>query len=175
MSESDAVPEVRVPGSFEQLYQSDYRAVVGLTYAMTGSRWVAEDLAQEAFLRAHREWSQVEQMLSPGGWVRRVALNLARSRWRRMRSEARASLRLASQAQRGNTQGEPELEVFWEEVRRLPARQSQALTLRYVEDMSLAQIASVLDVAEGTVKALLHQGRGRLSRQLVAKGIIDEI
>lgn len=175
MAESDAVSEVQVPGSFEQLYQRDYSAVVGLVYGLTGSRWVAEDLAQEAFLRAHRHWPRVGNMASPGGWVRRVALNLARSRWRRLRSETMARLRIASDEEASMQPRDVEAEEFWAEVRRLPTRQAQAITLRYVEDRSVAEIAGVLGVADGTVKALLHQGRERLSRQLMAKGMIDEI
>ena len=173
MTESDASPEVRVPGSFEQLYQNDYPAVVGLVYGLTGSRWVAEDLTQEAFLRAHRDWSRVGEMASPGGWVRHVALNLARSRWRRLRSEAMAKLAVSSNEDSTNPPSDLDTEEFWTEVRRLPTRQAQAVTLRYVEDRSVAEIADVLGVAEGTVKALLHQGRERLSRQLLAKGMID--
>ena len=56
--------------------------MVALTWALSGNRWAAEDLAQEAFVRAHRDWNSVEQMDSPNAWVRRVAINLARSRFR---------------------------------------------------------------------------------------------
>ncbi len=175
MVEADGFPEVRVPGSFELLYQRDYAAVVGLVYGLTGSRWVAEDLAQEAFLRAHRDWPRVEAMDSPGGWVRRVALNLARSRWRRLRIETMARLRTDSEAHSAHIDPDPESEVFWDEVRRLPARQAQAIALHYVEDLPVSEIAELLGVAEGTVKALLHQGRERLHRQLSAKGLLDEV
>lgn len=173
MAETDGLSEVRVPGSFELLYQRDYAAVVGLVYGMTGNQWVAEDLAQEAFLRAHRDWSRVRDMSSPGGWVRRVALNLARSRWRRLRSEARA--RVVAGRETEYESPDPDSDEFWAEVRRLPARQAQAVALHYVEELSINEIAAVLDVADGTVKALLHQGRERLRRQLHAKGLVDEI
>ena len=175
MAEADGFPEVQVPGSFELLYQRDYAAVVGLVYGLTGSRWVAEDLAQEAFLRAHRDWPRVEGMESPGGWVRRVALNLARSRWRRLRIETTARLRADSGRQSAHIDPDPESEAFWDEVRRLPSRQAQAIALHYVEDLPVSEIADVLGVADGTVKALLHQGRERLQRQLTAKGILDEV
>lgn len=174
MAESEGTSEVRIPGSFETLYQSDYAAVVGLVYAMTGSRWVAEDLAQEAFLRAHRDWERVENMESPGGWVRRVALNLSRSRWRRLNSEAKARLVL-DRHEEAAPEIEPDVEGFWDEVRRLPTRQGQVIALYYVEDLSLAETGSILGIAEGTVKALLHQGRERLRRQLIAKGLVDEL
>ena len=174
MAEPDGLPDFEVPGTFELLYQHDYAAVVALVYGLTGSRWVAEDLAQEAFLRAHRDWVQVGEMESPGGWVRRVALNLARSRWRRLRSEAMARLR-ASERVESTDPSPAEHEAFWREVRRLPHRQAQAIVLHYVEELSIAEIAEVLDIADGTVKALLHQGRERLRRQLVARGLVDEV
>lgn len=173
MAESEGASEVRIPGSFETFYQSDYAAVVGLVYAMTGSRWVAEDLAQEAFLRAHRDWGRVESMDSPGGWVRRVALNLARSRWRRLGSEAKIRLTLGRHDEAA-PEIEPKVDGFWDEVRRLPTRQGQVIALHYIEDLSLTEIGSVLGIADGTVKALLHQGRERLRRQLIAKGLVDE-
>jgi RNA polymerase sigma-70 factor, ECF subfamily len=173
MAESDGLSEVRIPGSFELFYQQEYASVVALSYGLTGSRWVAEDLAQEAFLRAHREWSRVREMDSPGGWVRRVALNLARSRLRRLRAETLAKFRIGSSLATSNPVSDSESDVFWEEVRRLPTRQAQAIALRYVEDLSVTEIANVLGVSEGAVKAHLHQGRERLRRQLSAKGLID--
>ncbi|MGD2102634.1 MAG: SigE family RNA polymerase sigma factor [Acidimicrobiia bacterium] len=175
MAESEGLPEIQVPGSFELLYQSDYATVVGLVYGLTGSRWVAEDLAQEAFLRAHRDWGNVGAMNSPGGWVRRVALNLARSRWRRLQTESAARLKISSSDHAPGPEPDAAVEGFWREVRRLPSRQAQAVALHYVEDLSVSEIAVVLGVAEGTVKALLHQGRQRLRRQLVAKGLADEV
>jgi RNA polymerase sigma-70 factor (ECF subfamily) len=110
-------------------------------------------------------------MASPEGWVRRVAINLATSRWRRLRAETSALARLSSPV--SFVPPDHHLSAFWDEVRRLPARQAQAVTLHYLEDMPVADIAAVLKVAEGTVKALLSQGRERLRRQLIAKGLVD--
>lgn len=174
MAESDGVPEVQVPGSFESLYKMNYPAVVSLVYGLCGSRAAAEDVAQEAFLRAHQDWGRVSEMDSPEGWVRRVALNLARSRWRRLRTEAKAKLRLGISDSSSEAPADALGEAFWAQVRRLPSRQAQAVALHYVEDRSVGEIAQVLGVAEGTVKALLHQGRERLRRQLSAKGLVDD-
>jgi RNA polymerase sigma-70 factor, ECF subfamily len=165
--------EVQIPGRFEAFYREEYPAVVALVYGLTGTAWSAEDLAQEAFLRAHNDWTRVGGMEAPSAWVKRVALNLAVSRYRRFRSEAAATLRLTSDV----TSVQPptaESQAFWEEVRRLPRRQSQVLALRYIDDLSVAEIAEVLQVADGTVKALMHQARKRLGRQLVAKGWVDD-
>jgi RNA polymerase sigma-70 factor, ECF subfamily len=53
-------------------------------------------------------------------------------------------------------------------VRRLPARQAEAVALFYVEDLPVRQVAEVMGCAEGTAKALLHQARRRLAEQLGA-------
>ena len=58
-------PAAQVLGQFEAFYQERYRPVVALIYALAGSSWVAEDLAQEAFLRAHRDWQRVRVMEVP--------------------------------------------------------------------------------------------------------------
>lgn len=65
MAKSDVVPEVQVPGSFESLYRMSYPAVVALVYGLCGSRAAAEDVAQEAFLRAHQDWRRVSGMELP--------------------------------------------------------------------------------------------------------------
>jgi RNA polymerase sigma-70 factor (ECF subfamily) len=159
----------RIPGPFEELFQEEYRQMAALAYALTG-RWdVAEDLAQEAFLRAHRDWARVGAMEYPGAWLRRVVTNLAISRWRRLRSEAIVALRLHSEA--AVPPPEPDHAAFWDEVRGLPKRQRQVIALRYVEDLTVGEIARILGVADGTVKALLHHGRSRLRERLAAKGL----
>ena len=75
---SDIEPFVR---NFDQFYLENYRSVVALVYTLTGSRHGAEDIAQDAFLRAHRLWREVSGYERPDGWVRVVAMNLARLRF----------------------------------------------------------------------------------------------
>lgn len=160
-------PVVRIPRHFDTFYRSEYSSVLGLTYSLSGSRAVAEDLTQEAFLRAHRDWDRVGRYEYPGAWVRRVASNLAMSRFRRLKSEAKAVTRIGGWGTRAEFPPmEAEYEHFWNEVRSLPRRQAQVVALFYLEDLSVAQIASVLDIAEGTVKAQLHKARTTLARRL---------
>lgn len=171
MAEVDSWSDVEIPEPFVRFFRAEYPAVVSLVYGLSGSRSAAEDVAQEAFLRAHRDWRRVASMDSPEGWIRRVAINLATSRWRRLKAEASALTKLSPPA--SFVPPDNHFSPFWEEVRRLPSRQAQAVTLHYLEDMSVQEIARVLQVAEGTVKALLSQGRERLRRQLTAKGLVD--
>lgn len=157
---------IQVPAIFEAFYRAEYAAVVGLVYSVAGSWAAAEELTQEAFLRAHRDWHRVGTYARPDSWVRKVALNLGVSRYRRMRSEALARMRLGRLTSEPAAEMDPPSEEFWQEVRRLPRRQAQVIALRYVEDRSIAEIAELLGLAEGTVKASLHAGRKRLADRL---------
>jgi len=104
--------------------------------------------------------------------VRRVAMNLARSRWRRLKAEMAARSRLSPPTDFSPPDGPP-IE-FWDEVRRLPRRQAEAVSLRYVEDLTVSESSQILQVAEGSVRALLFQGRERLRRQFVTKGLVED-
>ncbi len=153
--------------SFEDLYQKDYQAVVGLAFALSGSRWLAEDLAQEAFLAAHRNWPRVSAYDQPGAWVRRVVANLSVSAFRRRVVEAKALLRIAP-GDRDPTAGASGSRTpsSGSAVRSLPRRQSQAVALHYLEDLPVAEVAAILDMAPGTVKKHLFDGRRELARRL---------
>lgn len=171
MTEVDSWSDVEIPEPFVRFFRAEYPAVVSLVYGLSGSRAVAEDTAQEAFLQAHRDWARVEAMNSPEGWVRRLAINRATSRWRRLRAQVSAFARLSPPV--SFVPPDNHLTAFWKEVRRLPPRQAQAVTLHYLEDMPVDEIAAVLKIADGTIKALLSQGQTKLRRQLIAKGLVD--
>jgi RNA polymerase sigma-70 factor (ECF subfamily) len=151
---------------FEEFYEREFRAVVGLAYALSGSRSGAEDLAQEAFLVAHRDWDRVGAYARPEVWVRRVVANLSVSAFRRRVVEAKTLARMAL----GYTPTLPELSAddaeFWGAVHSLPRRQAQVIALHYLEDRPVVEIAEILGTAEGTVKKHLYDGRRALARRL---------
>ena len=157
---------VRLPGSFEHFYLEEFPRVVKLAYALSGSRAGAEDIAQEAFLRAYRDWDRIRSYEHQAAWVRRVAANLATSGLRRRVVEARALARLAARREPALDPLPAENADFWRAVRALPQRQAQAVALYYLEDRSIAQTAVVLDCAEGTVRAHLAKARRTLARRL---------
>ena len=108
----------------------------GLAYALSGSRWLAEELAQEAFLAAHRNWARIAAYDQPGAWVRRVVTNLSVSAFRRRSSRRRRSSASALASDLANPTEPAGDAEFWEAVRSLPRRQSQVVTLHYLEDLS---------------------------------------
>jgi RNA polymerase sigma-70 factor (ECF subfamily) len=154
-----------VPLTFEGLYRREFPAVVALAYVLSGSRHAAEELAQDAFLAAHRRWDDLCEYDDPAAWVRRVCANRSVSLIRRRMNEARALTRMAGHRVIPD-ELPPDASSFWRAVRRLPRRQAQVVALRYLEDMAVADIAAVLECAEGTVKAHLHRARTTLAAQL---------
>lgn len=151
---------------FDVFYRREFRSVVGLAYVLSGSRWAAEDLAQEAFLAAHRDWARIGGYESPGAWVRRVVSNMAVSRYRKTAAEARAIARVALHRQEALPPLEPGDDEFWSAVRSLPKRQAQAIALHYVEDRSVDDVATILGCSTSTAKVHLHRGRKRLAEIL---------
>ena len=153
------------PVDFEQVYRDHFRAVLALAYGLAGSRSAAEELAQEAFLDAYRNWERIGRYDDPGAWVRRVVMNRSVSGVRRRMAEVRALTRLG--ARRAVPAELPDdAAEFWRAVRSLPARQAQVVALHYVEDRSVADIAAICDIAEGTVKAHLFKARATLADRL---------
>jgi RNA polymerase sigma-70 factor (sigma-E family) len=125
----------------------------------TGSLDVAEDLAQQTLLTVWRHWRKVRAADNPRAWAWRVALNAATSHHRRRRLWARHGD--GPVTSRPPSDEEAAL-VVRDAVAALPGRQRSVLVLRYFVDLSVAETASVLGVAEGTVKATAHQALERL-------------
>jgi RNA polymerase sigma-70 factor (ECF subfamily) len=148
---------------FDELFTREYPRLVVLLTAVTGRRSVAEELAQEAFIRAHQRWRRVSRYDRPASWLRRVALNLA-SNWRaRQRTEERTVRRLGDERAAAEPRDD---DRFWALVRQLPDRQGAALALFYLEDRPVAEVAAILGCAESTAKVHLHRGRAALARLL---------
>jgi RNA polymerase sigma factor (sigma-70 family) len=162
-----------VRGDLDDLYRREYRSVVALAYGLSGSRSGAEELAQEAFLEAHRAWDRVSTYDDPAAWVRRVVVNRSVSQVRRRMAEARALTRVMGRRELPAVLPDSDAE-FWRAVRRLPRRQAQAVALHYLDDLSVAAVAAVLEISPETVKVHLHRGRAALAEALGLTTIDDE-
>ncbi len=156
----------RVAEPFPAFYVRERRAVVGLAYALSGSRLAAEVLAQEAFVAACRRWDEIVGYDDPGAWVRRVVANRSVSAIRRRIAEARAISRLAVRRPARPAELPGEAEELWSLVRRLPKRQAQAVALYYVDMMTVAEIAAVLEITADSVYTHLRRARARLTKEL---------
>lgn len=151
---------------FEVFYRREYTRMVAIARALTRSGSAAEDMAQESFVTAHRNWDRVSKYDDPAAWVRRVLINRSTSWHRKMGAELRALTRLGARERDTLPELSPAATEVWDEVRRLPRRQAQATVLHYVDQLSVEEIAEVLGVSTGAVKSHLHRARSSLSRAL---------
>jgi RNA polymerase sigma-70 factor (ECF subfamily) len=157
--------------TFDEFFQREYAQVLGLAFVLSGSRWAAEDLTQEAFLAALTEWHRIGRYEQPAAWVRRVVSNKAVSTIRRRTSEAKALARWWSVDRVEVPDFGASDPSFWAAVRSLPRRQAQVIALYYLEDLPVDEVADILDVSPGTVKRHLHRGRMSLARRLDSEGV----
>lgn len=150
---------------FDDLYHALFPRLAAELFAYLGDRAEAEDVTQEALLRAWQRWSTVGHYDEPMAWVRHVAWNLATSRWRRMTAAGRAWARHRSPAYAAVTLSADHVALV-AALRRLPERPRRAIVLHYIADLSVAQVASDMATRPGTVMSWLHRGRAELARLL---------
>lgn len=161
----DGLPPGAEP--FDHFYLREFARVRALARALVGPA-ASDDVAQEAMLVAYRRWRYVAQLADPAMWVRRVCANIATSQLRRRGAEARALVRLGAKLPPAVVAAEDD--AFWAHVRHLPRRQAQALTLYYLFDLSVADVAATLELREGSVKSHLARGRATLAQRLGTTG-----
>jgi RNA polymerase sigma-70 factor, ECF subfamily len=149
---------------FEAFYDACYRRLVGQLFAVTGDLHQAEDVVQEAFVRAAARWQRLRGYDVPEAWVRRVAMNLAANGLRRARRQAALLARL------GPPPAVPPLSVeslaLAEALAGLPISYRQVLVLHHLVGLPLDEVAGQLGQPVGAVKARLHRARLALAKLL---------
>jgi RNA polymerase sigma-70 factor (sigma-E family) len=139
-----------------------------LAYLLTGDAHLAEDLAQEAFVRLMGRLHGIRDDEAVAAYLRQSIVNLARKHWRKRETE-RAYLRREGRnlaAEAGTGPDLPARDELWEALGRLPYRQRAAIVLRFYEDLSEKQTARVLGCAVGTVKSAVSRGLRQMRGEL---------
>jgi RNA polymerase sigma-70 factor, ECF subfamily len=146
--------------SFDELYRATSRRLLQYAYAMTGDLPTAQDITQEAYIRAWRNWRHVESYDRADAWLRVVVTRLVTDRWRRIR----VSRRIAAYA-RPETSPPPSEDgvLLVSALRRLPVNQRRAICLYHLLDLPISQIAAEAGVSDSTVKSWLVRGRAALA------------
>ena len=140
--------------------------LVGALTLYCGDRALAEELAQEALARAVQHWSKIGSSDQRDGWVYRVAINLANSRFRRVLAERRANQKVSTRTRTAEGVDPGTALAVRRAVSQLSRRQRAAVTLRYYLDLPVAEVARVMDCPESTVKTLTRRGLERLKELL---------
>jgi len=154
---------------FDEFYLRTRDRLAMQIAALTGDPTEAVDHVQEAFVRAWTRWTYVSGLDDPEGWVRRVAHNLAVSRWRRARRVVLGH--------------RPDTAVEWDDEQRavvtaltaLPRSQREAIVLHHLVGLPVAEVAEQMRAPVGTVKSWLSRGRQQLATLLEPSVAIEEV
>jgi RNA polymerase sigma factor (sigma-70 family) len=152
-----------VPLAFEEFFKANVGPMVRLGRLITGSAVIGEEVAQDAFAAAYRQWVDLRE---PGAFVRTAVVNRSRSYLRRQDVVQRNAERTRS--------GEPlTTDDYGDAALRaalagLNERQRTAVVLKYWADLSEGEIAGLRDCRPGTVKSMLSRAMNEL-RKVVAK------
>jgi RNA polymerase sigma-70 factor (ECF subfamily) len=164
------------PAAFETLIRHHQRMIHSLTFRMTGSAADAEDLAQEAFIRAHAQIGTFRGTAKFSTWLYRIAvntcLNWRQSETRRFHLYANCAGEIA--AQQSNEENSSAKNGACGQVRsallKLPAKQRAAIVLTVYDGLNHAEAAQVLGCSETTVSWRIFAARRKLKRWLTAAG-----
>lgn len=151
---------------FEDFVTGEFPRLWRLARTLSGRESDASDLVQETLVRVGMRWRKLDRNGNPGAYARVTLARLHFAQVRRARHEV--SLFLVEDRENpaaDHAPGIEEREAVAQLLETIPPRQRTALVLHYLEDMSIADIASVMRCSEGTVKSQLSRARDALRRQ----------
>ena len=147
----------------QQVYATSYRRLVVQLTGVTGDPVEAEDVVMEAFARAVNSSRAFASVDNPEAWLRTVAVNLARSRWRRLVRLRELTPKLVTRSTYDDLPADRV--ALLAALRTLPTAQREAIAL-HLADLPVHEVAATLGLPVGTVKAQLARGRARLAELL---------
>lgn len=152
---------------FEEVFATEHRSLMRFCWALALDPHEATDLAQEAMARAYRDWDRLRAG-NPAGWVRSVAMNLARTNWRSSKRRDKALGRLRAVTPTESKDRPPISDDVIAALRSLTDRQREAVVLHHMFDVAVADVAVQMGISEASVKTHLQRGRDSLAHLLVA-------
>lgn len=179
MSKIDAMthhPVVRSDSSIEieTLMRAYYPYIQRLAISILDDESEADDAAQETFIAALRSLERFRGESSPRTWLTSIAVNICRGRLRKRKIIQTLQstlqnlhlLHLASISPEENALQNESDHRLWQAVDSLDEKHRLAVILRYVHEMSVPEIATVLDISQGTIHSRLHYARKKLQAEL---------
>lgn len=162
--------EADLEREFEARLQESSALAVRVAFGVLRQREDAEDVAQEAFAKAYRQFASLRDPVRFRGWVVRVTWRLAIDRWRanrRRRAREEAALPTAqSESGEARVDEESRARRLWASIDALPAKLRIVLVLSAIEGHGVREVAELLGIPSGTVKSRLFLARKALAEEL---------
>lgn len=162
----DAGPVADPAAAVTALYREHALGLTRLALVLVRDQQTAEDIVQDAFCGLHRRWSHVRDTAKALAYVRSAVLNGCRSEFRRRRTTRDLPPEVPAWSAESAALASEERREVLRALTRLPARQREALVLRYYLDLSEAETASAMQVSRGTAKSSAARGIASLRRLL---------
>jgi RNA polymerase sigma-70 factor (ECF subfamily) len=174
-------------GAFEELHRRYVASIYRLVRRKLGDGLLAEDIAQETFMKSLRTMDKVDESFNFGGWVHTVARNLCYDELRRRQRDQRVDdsdageilVRLPAPIMGYDPVNAHETSELrrqvWDVAQRLPEKYRLVLTLRELQGLSYRQIGKVMELSESAVETLLYRARLRFKEEFLAAETGNEL
>ena len=157
--------------SIEELYTANAQRAGRLAYFLVGDKHLAQDLAQEAFLKVFARWGNLREPQSFAAYLNRTIVNLANKTHRRHEVERRYLNKQPRLEAVAPTRDYETADELWCQLQLLPQRQRTAIVLRYYEDLTDHQAAEAMGCSETAVASLVQRALGTLRKNAPAAGV----
>jgi RNA polymerase sigma-70 factor (ECF subfamily) len=158
--------------AFRILVERHMKHAYNVAFGFVGNHEDASEVAQEAFVRAHRALSSFREESGFGTWIHRIVLNLAMNQVKRNRVRSEREVHTAhpaaqeAAAEQGTDRGEEVRGHIERALHELPTLQRAVVILRHMDGLSTKQVSRILRCSEGTVKTHLFRGLKKLREKL---------
>jgi RNA polymerase sigma factor (sigma-70 family) len=153
----ESVPSALV---FEPFFEAERRHLFRALFLITGSAQEAEEIAQDAFLKVWERWDRISVMANPAGYLYRVAMNLSRSRFRRLLRAAKVPF--SPERSLDPYDAADARDAVVRAIGSLSPRQRQALVLTDLLDRSTEEAAELMSVTSSTIRSLISEAHNTM-------------
>jgi RNA polymerase sigma-70 factor (ECF subfamily) len=161
--------DAEIERDFESRVRESSDLAVRIAYGVVRQRQDAEEIAQEAFVRAYRSFSTMRERNAFRSWVVRTTWRLAIDRWRSDRSRTAREqhwVQAPDATPESVASANQRAARLWAAIDELPEKLRQTIVLSAIQGYDVREVAALLDLPEGTVKSRLYLARKALAQRL---------
>ena len=152
--------------SFSLLVQQHHEKLYNFIYRYTRNRQDAEDLTQDTFVKAFKNFHRYDSKYAFASWLFTIGRRTVFNHYRRARRMEPMEFDIADESERpdGAAEKQDNRNSVWEAAKKLKKEYREVLVLKYIEDFSILEIANVLGKTQSNIKILLFRARNQLRK-----------